>query len=239
MINRLIIFLLSFSPNLFRDYRSEVNQHLHQRLEEAQKKTLKAKTSDQEEMKRIQKDHQATQLQLNDQKDMLQKFKLEKLAADKQQKSQAIKISALERRLQDSLSVFPSTPKNSNNNNTPGTVNNTDNSIGGSTNNAGEGSSRLSDASRGFAIPRLGRKENESTSMKLKCAVCFKDASSGLLMKKCQCGQKGCKIKAHAACLKHISTPANGQLVLCSIAVTASFSSNNMGFSNPTAITPK
>ena len=202
---------------------------------------MKAKASDQEEMKRIQKDHQAAQLQLNDQKDMLQKFKLEKLAAGKQQKSQASKISALERRLQDSLSVFPSTPQNSKSNNiTGGTMNNTDNSIGGGTNNAGEGSNRqqLSNTSRGFTIPRLGEKENESTAMKLKCAICFKDASSGLLMKKCQCGQKGCKIKAHAACLKHISKSDNGQLVLCSTAVTASFSSNSKGF-YPTTITPK
>jgi hypothetical protein len=216
------------------DRMSEANQHLHQQLQESQTMLQKEKASHQLELTRTQKDYQATQLQLNGQKDLFEKLKLEKLAGDKEKKSLSSKICSLERRLQDSTnltatpSVFPSTP---NNINTAGTANGT--GIRGGTNN-GEGINRQhhSNTGRGFTIPRLGGKENESTSM--KCAICR--APSIGLMRKCQC-QKDCFHRAHATCCNRIS---NGQLlVLCSTTGTSSSSSSNMGSSNPTVITPK
>jgi hypothetical protein len=226
------------------DRMSEANQHLHQQLQESQTMLQKEKASHQLELTRTQKDYQATLLQVNDQKDLFQKLKLEKLAGDKENKSLSSKICSLERRLQDSTnliatpSVFPSTP-NSSNNNTAGTANDTIDSIrGGTSNDKGSNRQHYSNTGRGFTIPRLGGKENESTSM--KCAICR--ASSSGLMRKCQCGRKDCFHRAHATCCNRISshTSSFGQLlVLCSTTGISSSSSNNLGSSNPTAITPK
>jgi hypothetical protein len=226
------------------DRMSEANQHLHQQLQESQTVLQKEKVSHQLELTRTQKDYQATLLQVNDQKDKFQKLKLEKLAGDKEKKSLSSKMCSLERRLQDSTnliatpSVFPSTP-NINNSNTVGTANDTIDSIRGGTSN-GEGSNRqhYSNTGRGFTIPRLGGKEIESLSM--KCAICR--ATSSGLMRKCQCGRKDCFHRAHATCCNRISshTSSFGQLlVLCLTTGISSSSSNNMGSSNPTAITPK
>ena len=63
-----------------------------------------------------------------------------------------------------------------------------------------------------FVIPRLDGKENPRTpSTTKKCAICSKEASG--LMKKCECGHKGCKFRAHATCVLHsfIGIPA----ILC------------------------
>ena len=213
----LIMHVLEYSWNV--NIRSEANQNLHQQLEDYQKNLLKEKASHQGELKRIQKDHQETQLQLNDQKDALQKTKLEKLATAKQQAS---KISALERRLKNSLSVLPSTHKHIENTNLQGA-------------NTGDESARNhhSFVARCLTNPHLGENENEFRSIESKCSICFRDVSrGGLLMRKCQCGKEGCKVRAHVSCLKHVTTPSSRKLILCSTAAKASFLGNNVGPSN-------
>ena len=212
----------------------------------------KQEASHQEELTRTQKDHQSTQLQLNSQKDLFQNLKLEKLAADKRQESQAAKICALERRLQESTNLmattvtFPSTPKNPN---TIGTTNSSADKSGGSTGDfEGSNHQHSSDTGGAFAIPRLGGKENPGIiSTTKKCSICLKDSNG--LMKKCECRRKDCKSRAHATCVQRVyagksipGTPATGRVpvvLCCSSASKVPSSGTNMAYTtNVSAITP-
>ena len=91
------------------DDREEANRHLHQQLQKHQATLRSQEASHQDELNRINKDHQETQLQLSSQKDIFRALKLEKLAAEKRQESQAAKIFALERRLKESTNLMTTT----------------------------------------------------------------------------------------------------------------------------------
>uniref|UniRef100_A0A7S4AA35 Uncharacterized protein n=1 Tax=Pseudo-nitzschia australis TaxID=44445 RepID=A0A7S4AA35_9STRA len=202
----------------------------------------KHKASHQEELTRTQKDHQEVKILLNKQKELFQNLKLEKLAADKRQESQAAKIFALERRLKESTNLmetsvaFPSTPQHHNTDAGTST---------GSVNNTKDSNHQHSfDGGNAYTIPRLGGSKEKSgiVSTAKKCAICFKDSSG--LMKKCECGRKDCKIRAHASCVRRIyvgnsfsstSTPARVPVILCGSSIsgnnkTPSSSTSNKGF---------
>ena len=186
--------------------REEANRHLHQQLQKHHAALRKQEASHQAELNRTKNDHQETQLELNNKKESFRTLKLEKLAAEKRQESQAVKIFALERRLKESINLMtttidiPSTPRH------PkvmdATTGNAATGDGGTNDIQSINRKHPSKLAGDFVIPRLDGKENPRTpSTTKKCAICSKEASG--LMKKCQCGHKGCKFRAHATCVLH------------------------------------
>lgn len=216
-------FFSSTTP-LIDNTREEANQHLHEQLQEHQSTLRKQNESHQEELARIQKDHRATQSELNQQKEIFQKLKLEKLAVDKRQESQAAKIFALERRLKEStdlMETYPSRPKHPQ----------SDLGMDVHESNGANGNMtppHSSNTGSSFAIPRLSGGTGTTPTV-AKCPICFKNAFG--LMRKCECGRRDCKARAHASCVYRVSggTPESGlsraPVILC-------------GFSRNTTKTP-
>ena len=180
------------------DYREEANRYLHQQLQKHQTTLRRQEASHQDELSRTKKDHQDTQIQLNNQKNKFRTLKMEKLATEKRQESQTAKICALERRLKESTNLMTTTvgiPFDSTNS----SVEKEDGDTHDLEYSNRKHSSRLDSA---FVIPRLDGKENQRmSSTTKKCSICSKPPSG--LMKKCECGRKGCKIRAHATCVQH------------------------------------
>lgn len=147
------------------DDREEANRHLHQQLQKHQATLRSQEASHQDELNRINKDHQETQLQLSNQKDIFRALKLEKLAAEKRQESQAAKIFALERRLKESTNLMtttmslPSNPQHENVGHPPKDSSMKEGSRNSDldSNNQRRSSKLMDDA---FAIPRLHGKED-------------------------------------------------------------------------------
>lgn len=186
--------------------REEANRHLHEQLQKHHAALRKKEASHQDELNRTKNDHQETQLELNNKKEMFRTLKLEKLAAEKRQESQAAKIFALERRLKESINLMtttmaiPSTPRH------PKVIDSTIGSAakeGGGTNDFQSSNRKHPPKLVGdFVIPRLdGKKNPRIPSTTKKCAICAEESSG--LMKKCECGHKGCKFRAHATCVHH------------------------------------
>eukprot|EP00536_Pseudo-nitzschia_multiseries_P001382 jgi/Psemu1/3257/gm1.3257_g len=215
------------------DRMEEANQHLHQQLQEHQSTIRKAKTSHQEELTRTQKDFQEIQIQLNKEKELFQNLKMEKLAADKRQESQAAKIFALERRLKQSTNLmetnvtFTSVTQNDN---TMASTNTSADVLDDATEDVENSIRQYSSSARNrFSIPRLG-------------------ADSSGLMKKCECGRKDCKVRAHASCARRIyigkstpgtPTPARVPVILCGSSGNKTPSSKAVPAHHAAAITPR
>jgi len=87
----------------------EANRHLHNQLQKSQAALRKQEVSYEEELNRTKSLHRETQLQLNIEEERFQNVKLEKLAIEKLQESQAAKIFALERRLKESTNLMAAT----------------------------------------------------------------------------------------------------------------------------------
>ena len=185
----------------------EANQHLHQQLQKYQGTSRKQEASHQDELNFAKKDHQEMQLELSEQKEKYRSLKLEKLAADKRQESQAAKIFALERRLKDSTNLMTAAAPISSrsigaldaNSSTActSTEENRSRDVLENTKEQRDPSKTLG----AFAVPRLGAVEkSEFQGAVKKCSICLKD--SGGLMKKCECPRKDCQFRAHATCVQ-------------------------------------
>ena len=184
--------------------RNQANQHLHQQLQKNQASSLKQEASLEEALNRAKKEHQETKLQLRNHREEFRTLKLKKLAADKRQESQAAKIFALERRLKEATNLMtttvsvPSTPQHPNGKNSGnGSI-----TKGGGTQDIDNTSRKhMSKPIDGFTIPCLGEENSRITFKAKHCSICLKQASG--LMKKCECGRKGCTFRAHATCVQH------------------------------------
>lgn len=207
--------------------RNEANQHLHQQLQKNQASSQKQEASLDEALNRAKKEHQETKLQLRNHREEFRHLKLQKLAADKRQESQAAKIFALERRLKEVTNLMtttvsvPSTPQH------PYGKNSGNDSFakgGGTQDFDSTNRKHTSKAIDEFAIPRLGEENPRITYKSKHCSICLKQASG--LMKKCECDRKGCKFRAHATCVQtmfvgvsRVGLDSNGQEQLSPAAV--------------------
>mmetsp|Transcript_23430 Transcript_23430/g.49884 ORF Transcript_23430/g.49884 Transcript_23430/m.49884 type:complete len:351 (-) Transcript_23430:174-1226(-) len=200
----------------------EANQNLHLQAQENQALLQKQEISHQEEITRAEKEHHEKKLQLNSQKYKFRNLKVEKLAADKRQESLAAKIFALERRLKELTNLMPATvaiPTTNSDSMARNSLRKDTDSIG-NFECSNRGSSKTNDID---AIPRLGSEENKGIlNATKKCYICHKGFSG--LMKKCECGRKGCESRAHATCVHRVfvgastpntSAPAHAPVILC------------------------
>lgn len=184
--------------------RNEANQHLHQQLQKNQASSQKQEVSLEEALNRAKKEHQETKLQLRNQREEFRTLKLQKLAADKRQESQAAKIFALERRLKEATNLITtavSVPSTSQHPNGKNSGNDSITKGGGTQDFDNTSRKHTSKAIDGFAIPHLGEDNSRTTYKAKHCSICLKQTSG--LMKKCECGRKGCKFRAHATCVQH------------------------------------
>lgn len=173
----------------------ETNQQLTQKLQDVQKQFQRQEESHNHALAQAQKDHQLTQHKLNHDRDLVQSQKIEKQAADKKISQLQGKLAQAERRLLDSTNLTSSITLPQEEYAAPSPSNN-DSDATGTTDRDG------------FRIPPLGttNKENpSSTSLTpvAKCSICSKQASG--VMRKCQCGNKACALRAHATCVHRVT----------------------------------
>jgi myosin heavy subunit len=178
----------------------EANQQLSQKLQDSQEQLHRLEESQRHALAQAQKDHQATQHKWNHDRELVQNLKIEKQAADKKISQLQGKLAQSERRLLDStnltslISLPPEDPTGNHSNiETGATVNDAD----------------------GFCIPSLGtNKENSKSSSPehvVTCTICRKQASG--IMRKCQCGNTLCSIRAHATCVHRVTMQSTSSSV--------------------------
>ena len=177
-------------------YREEANLHLHQQLQQQQEAMRKQEASHQEELNLTQNNHQEIKYELNNQNDRFRILKMEKLALEKRYESLVKRHESLSVRLKESTNLMSTTvaiPYTSH----PSINDRNKKECIGNQNIQGTNREQSPKIVDNFT---LGSSNPRSESMTKKCSICSKESSG--LMKKCQCGRKGCKSRAHATCVE-------------------------------------
>lgn len=215
----------------------EANKQLSEKLQESQKQLQRQDEFHSNCLAQAQKDHQVTQHKWSHDRDLVQSLKIEKQAADKKVSQVQGKLAQAERRLLDSTNLTSSITL----------LHEEKSSCHDSQSNS------ASAGQDGFSIPSLAStKENTSSPPSKtvsKCSICNKEGSG--VMRKCQCGDKNCAIRAHSVCVQRITmqntstsvshpgTPAPKlPVILCSNNGMKSIMDKRKSLASATTVTP-
>lgn len=189
----------------------KANQELHKQSQELRQLRRQEKDSHQQALAQMEQDHHATQVQVNNQREKIQNLKLEKQTADKTIAQLQSKAANMERRLHE-LTNLSSITTSTNVGVSVGGATTADDDEGGLVVTTPSHSDHHSKnrTTNSFVIPPLEGNNESDTVVVTKCSLCFKDSSG--LMKKCDCGNPDCKLRAHQMCVHRIhSTAAAGK----------------------------
>jgi hypothetical protein len=176
----------------------KANQELHAMLKEQQMAARGDNQRLSEALGKVEKEAQRLRITAEANEEEMQRLKLDKAAADKQIQQLKTRLATVERSLKDSIAVATASTTNSTispENTTP---------------------THSSSAQLSFHLPPLATskkapptttmttvtdKENKGVENGELCCICFKQSLG--IMKTCQCGDKSCRKKAHANCVKN------------------------------------
>ncbi|KAG7373085.1 hypothetical protein IV203_033809 [Nitzschia inconspicua] len=169
----------------------ETNRQLSDSIQENQKQLNRQEELHSKALAQARKDHQATQHKWSRDRDLVQSLKIEKQAADKKISQLQGKLAQVERRLLDSTNLASSN-----------SLSQDEFAI-----SRGNQNDSISINGNGFQIPSLSySKENPTSNMSkgvCQCSICNKQGTG--IMRKCQCGNNSCTLRAHPSCFHRVT----------------------------------